>query len=285
MSPHAQPLNPSCVSIPLDGSARSDAALRVGFALAERSRLPVTLLHAREGHDGQRHLDHAMERFSDVATCEQVVLAGRAADVILEHARANGALVCMASTGRSGLARLALGSVAEEVIRRNTAGTVVVGPRGGCFALPRERAIALFCTDGSARAAAAAPHTARLAELLDLRTMVVQRVRPDEDVALDGGVPPRPLLDAAQANCEQLQRYFESRHVAAEARVLFGETTRSIIHTAASTAATLISLATQARTGLDRFSGESTAAALIQRAPCPVFVVGPGTLGEHDSSS
>jgi nucleotide-binding universal stress UspA family protein len=136
----------------------------------------------------------------------------------------------------------------------------------------------VFCTDGSARSAAACPHATRLAELLGSTTTVVQQVEPDEDVALDERVPPRPVLDAAQSNCAELQRYFETQGITTEAQVVFGETTRAIIDVAASSAAALIALASHGRTGFDRFTLGSTAAALVQRAPCPLFVVGPAAV-------
>lgn len=47
-----------------------------------------------------------------------VGLEGRAASRVLEHAKEAGAgLICMATHGRTGLARALLGSVAEEILR------------------------------------------------------------------------------------------------------------------------------------------------------------------------
>lgn len=269
---------PTRILIPLDGSVVSDAAVRIGFAIADRAGLPVMLVHALDGTDrvdAERHLHHVQQRFADVAHCDTLVVPGRAADVILAQAEALDALVCMASHGRGGLARIALGSVAEEVVRRSTHGIVVVGPRCGSFAIARERASMLFCTDGSERSAAACPHATRIAELLDATTTVVQQVPPDEDVALDERIPPRPVLDAARTNCAELQRHFETQGITVEAQVVFGETTRAIVDLATSSAATLIALASHGRTGFDRITLGSTAASLVRNAPCPLFVVGP----------
>jgi nucleotide-binding universal stress UspA family protein len=190
----------------------------------------------------------------------------------------------MASHGRTGLARLAVGSVTEEVVRRNPTGTVVVGPHGARFALARERATALLCTDGSEQAARAAPHAARLAHLLGLGTTIVQRVDPDEDITIDGGPPPRPLLEAAREHCGALERYFASRQLTADSRVVFGETTGSIVHTAETVPATLIAMASHGRTGFGRFSLGSTAATVVQSARCPVFVVGPAAITNVEDS-
>jgi nucleotide-binding universal stress UspA family protein len=52
---------------------------------------------------------------------------GRAADVIVERASALGAdLIAMTTHGRSGLRRLVLGSVAEEVVRRASCAVLLV---------------------------------------------------------------------------------------------------------------------------------------------------------------
>lgn len=266
------------VLVPLDGSPQSGSALRVGFAIAERANLPVTLLHVHDGtNDGVEQLSGARHRFADVAPCDAALADGPAVDAIISRSLQLAALICMASHGRSGVARLALGSVAEGVMRRNAAGTLVVGPNGASFALTKERATALLCTDGSQRAASAAPHTASLAQELGLNTLVAQQIGPDENVAVSGGRRPRRLLDAATNHCEALQRFFESQHLPADSRVLFGETSRAIVHAAHTEPATLISLASHGRTGLDRFSLGSVAAAVVRTAPCPVFVVGPAS--------
>jgi nucleotide-binding universal stress UspA family protein len=55
---------------------------------------------------------------------------GIAADVILEYAKKESAdLIIMTTHGRSGIARWALGSVAEKVIRHSNAPILVVAPK------------------------------------------------------------------------------------------------------------------------------------------------------------
>jgi len=90
-----------------------------------------------------------------------------------------------------------------------------------------------------------------------------------------GGAHPRPLLDAAHENCEAFRRYFVSRDLPADARVLFGATPWSILRAADTVPATLIALASHRRPGFKRVSLGGTAAAIVQKARCPVFVASP----------
>jgi len=60
-----------------------------------------------------------------------VVLEGNAADTILDYATKNGIdLIIMATHGRTGLSRWALGSVTDKVVRGSSAPVMVVAPAG-----------------------------------------------------------------------------------------------------------------------------------------------------------
>jgi nucleotide-binding universal stress UspA family protein len=59
------------------------------------------------------------------------VLEGHAADIILDYAAKNCIdLIIMATHGRTGISRWALGSVAEKVVRSSNAPVMVVAPAG-----------------------------------------------------------------------------------------------------------------------------------------------------------
>src|SRR5213079_1828263 len=60
---------------------------------------------------------------------ESIVLRGAPAEVIVARAEATSAsLIAMASHGRGGIARAALGSVASDVVRHSTVPVMVVPP-------------------------------------------------------------------------------------------------------------------------------------------------------------
>jgi nucleotide-binding universal stress UspA family protein len=132
------------ILIPLDGSALAEQILEPALALGDRMQAAYTLLHVAEpfvltGYaplaqaaeldaqmtqaalaQGQRYLDGLAQRFraSGRKFHTQVLLAAQPAVAILDAARAHGAdLIALATHGRSGLARLLIGSVADKVRR------------------------------------------------------------------------------------------------------------------------------------------------------------------------
>jgi nucleotide-binding universal stress UspA family protein len=132
------------ILIPLDGSGLAEQILEPALALGDLTQTAYTLLGVVEplvvpGYaplaqaapldvqvtqmvqaEAQRYLDDLAQRLR--AGGRQVhtrtLFAGQPAVAILDAARANGAdLIALATHGRSGLARLLIGSVADKVRR------------------------------------------------------------------------------------------------------------------------------------------------------------------------
>jgi nucleotide-binding universal stress UspA family protein len=142
---------PGRILVPLDGSARSSAAVPYAEALARRFEAEIVLLSVRELsvptvgaayaealEPGRRHEEG--EEASEVAAqdlarkgvrARALVWEGDPAARILDAGRASSVdLIVMATHGRSGLARWTLGSVTETVLRAATVPVLVV-PRAG----------------------------------------------------------------------------------------------------------------------------------------------------------
>lgn len=133
----------SRVLVPVDFSRHSEVALRYATALAGRLGGAIDLLHVVEDpvatgawsgelsiqnlSDVRRNLiedgERRLERFRVSASDSNVALLtivrmGQPADAIIEYAKAFGIdLIVMGTHGRSGLAHLFMGSVAERVLR------------------------------------------------------------------------------------------------------------------------------------------------------------------------
>jgi nucleotide-binding universal stress UspA family protein len=123
---------------PTDFSPSSDAALRLAAVLAKDHDAQVVLLHVIEpppvGSSGAVPAPppglppsraEVEQRLSALAATlpglrtECRVAEGPAADAILEAAQETGCdVIVMGTHGRTGLARLLVGSVAEKVVRR-----------------------------------------------------------------------------------------------------------------------------------------------------------------------
>jgi universal stress protein A len=138
-------MNPavSRILVPVDFSPHSDLALRYAAPFARRLEAAVELLHVVDDRMGNpvwtsefpifdlsdflknliAEAEAQLERYRGMAELARVrtaitVRTGQPAKTIIEHARTGGvALIVMGTHGRSGLAHLFMGSVAEHVVR------------------------------------------------------------------------------------------------------------------------------------------------------------------------
>src|SRR5262249_28368984 len=136
-----------CILVPTDFSDRAAAALPTARSLARDHGAGLVLLHVApievvpdaafvvplDPESSRGPLEDLRRRLEGPGlkgAVEVVLREGSPADQILTVAREKGCdLIVMGSHGRSGLGRLILGSVAEEVMRKATCPVMVVKPR------------------------------------------------------------------------------------------------------------------------------------------------------------
>jgi nucleotide-binding universal stress UspA family protein len=137
------------VLVPLDGSIFAEAALAPAADLVREAGAKLLLLRAAEAHtlpladrikaevdvmhEAQEYLAAARARVTaaGVGDVEISVWYGPPAEAIVEAARCRHAdLIVMSSHGRSGVARLVLGSVAESVLRATAVPILLIRPDG-----------------------------------------------------------------------------------------------------------------------------------------------------------
>lgn len=143
------------IVVPLDGSTVAEAALRPAVDLARQAGATLILLRAAEAHAGpmgdiiEAQVDVMREAEEYLAAARARVLAagaprvdvsawyGPPAEAIVEAARHRHAdLIVMASHGRSGIARLVLGSVAESVLRATAVPILLIRAEGAPLDTP-----------------------------------------------------------------------------------------------------------------------------------------------------
>jgi nucleotide-binding universal stress UspA family protein len=122
--------------VPLDGSPLAEQGLAVARTLASQVACELLLLHVigkeEERPGAERYLAEEAQylRAAQIACAQQVTL-GNPAAVILDAA-GNGRTIVMATHGRSGPARWALGSVADRVAHHTQSAVLLI--RAGAVA-------------------------------------------------------------------------------------------------------------------------------------------------------
>ncbi len=143
------------ILVPLDGSDLSEAVLPHVVELAKCMNSDVVLLRVvtqptyetvygevasvmhspSEGPSARAHAEGYLQRvaydmFPPTVTVAYEVSGGPVADTILDYAAGIHAdLIAMSTHGRSGISRLVIGSVADEVVRRSHLPVLLVRPQ------------------------------------------------------------------------------------------------------------------------------------------------------------
>jgi len=271
------------ILVPLDGSELSERALAPAAILAETHNAEVTLARVIEpvpwsgaGYDwtvnpelyqtlydqleqqAQSSLDHLAGRLSERGTAVRTLLRNGipAAELLEIEAETQPDLVVMASHGRSGLQRFALGSVADRLVREGIAPVMLV--RSFTLTTTRLEA-ALVGLDGSETAEAVLPFVERLAG------------KPLRSVRLVRAVATADELPEATRYLQGVTRRLEQAGLQSSFEAPVGAPAELILD--ASTGLDLVMLATHGRGGIDRFRHGSVAERAMRELPVPVLLV------------
>lgn len=150
------------ILVPIDFSAPSEVALSYGRALAHQFYASLHLIHVAENPflrasvADRRSIEDAparwlQERLSDADHQRGAVINVQQSDEpakeILEYAKSAGIdLIIMGTHGRTGLARVVLGSVAEAVVRGAPCPVLTVHADGSAAVVTAKRAEAVSRT-------------------------------------------------------------------------------------------------------------------------------------------
>ena len=300
--------------VPLDGSELAEVVFDYAKELAGRLDLDLTLLNVVETSEGslppmnRAYIEGAVETVQRnsvqlqektrtepaskavKAQCELVV--GHPAEEILRYADENSIdLILMATHGRSGVKRWALGSVADKVLRASKVPVWLV--RAG---IPAEivhdewpKRTMLVPLDGSKFAESVLPHVEALAKQrgAELGEVVLLRVcePPISYLAYSSGYY-MPLdwdvekeTELAKRECEQyldgVQKHLSDIGLRVRSEVLLGRPIDEIIDYTNRNKFNLVVLATHGRSGITRWAYGQVADKVLQRGTSPVFLVRP----------
>ena len=134
------------ILLPTDGSTYADQEVeRVEKLIAEdgeiivlsvagrmtssafQSRRKVKKVNEKMKKDAQRYVDNMASKFDDSLNVTKIVLTGFPAETINEFAEKEGVdLIVISASGKSGLHRFVLGSVAEKVLKDSDVDVLLV---------------------------------------------------------------------------------------------------------------------------------------------------------------
>jgi nucleotide-binding universal stress UspA family protein len=306
------------IMVPTDGSGFDREAIRVALRIAERTDAKIKLVRvlatgsffgmaaAAEGtaiaaEVVRSERDRALsELYALAAECRAAsnadisvdLHAGPVADVLEGYTRRNEVdLIVISTHGRSGIARLSLGSVTDSLIRHTTIPVLVVKPPTS-YLNPQviegfKRIVVPL--DGSTLAEQILPRVLTLAKLEEAEITLLNVLLPhsysqkeipdsnlpwwDEDISL------------AQTYLFRIAGKLRRNGVAVTTDIVIGENVASAIGDFASREkADLIAIATHGRGGLARVLRGSVADAVMHSSRLSMLVFKPDTVVERETS-
>lgn len=194
------------------------------------------------------------------------VLAGTPALAIAKFADEEGYdLLAVGSRGKSGLRRLILGSVAEEILRRATVPVMAAHPPAkGERAITEYRRI-VVPLDGSHRSASILPCAAEIARAHGAKMTFVTVVSNTQKEELPA--------DTVCHNIFREQDRLRGEGLEVDLVVLRGDPATEIVAFAAEDAADLIAISTHGRTGFDRWRRGSVTEAILRKCRRTMLVL------------
>jgi len=177
-------------------------------------------------------------------------------------------LLVVGTTGRTGLGKVLLGSVAEEAIRESPCAVWTVGPRTPS-ALPTTLQKILYASDFSPDSLIAAPYAFSFAEKFGARLTLLHVI---------GSISESPYLDAqmARVRLNEIVTLHFGLATAPDIAVELGSPADVILKVAIDAAAELIVIGARGAGAVARLATHfgSIAHKVVSRAHCPVLTVG-----------
>jgi nucleotide-binding universal stress UspA family protein len=247
---------------------------------------PSRLLHLLDGEEeaATRYLENQRLFLAKHGIDASIYVdVGRPASRIVKLAADRGAdLIAMTTHGRSGIARLWLGSIATGVLHQSHLPLLLVRSteEPGAAAIPIRRIY--VPDDGSELAASARPFISEFARALGASVVLHRVIESFSPIILPsaqaaGGYD--RLLDAVKAatidTLSEEAGSFERAGVETQVMVTKGHVPDELLHAADEVDASLIAMSTHGRSAADRIVLPSAADAVVRRSELPCLLVRP----------
>jgi nucleotide-binding universal stress UspA family protein len=297
------------ILVPLDGSPLAQAILPYVMLVAKGFHSRVILFHVaetaldHEAPEQKTYADETMERIRSLAESylagvadelrregidvDTKVVKGQAAAQIVEHAeQENVGLIAMSTHGRSGLARLVMGSGIDKILRTWEQPVLLVRPRdeGASGEAAGRLSKIIVPLDGSNAAEEALPFAEELAKVLELEVLLIQVIAVETPVAFGPVTPdswpvPTHVLErldvVASGYLTGLANVLKNKGLTVQWEVLRGSPGPRIVEFAKGILDSLVVMTTHGRSGFRRWVLGSVADGVVRKTGEPVLVIRP----------
>lgn len=284
------------IVVPLDGSELAEVVLPYAEELMRRLGSQLVLLSVCEGsEEGERaeYLETVVARLKRRAVRyaerhpgtfvaepnpEVVILPGKPSEGIIDYVESNGLdLTMMATHGRSGISRWALGSVADKVIHGLSRPVCLIRARGCQSEVHPDCLVGrIFAPlDGSEAGEAALPYIEALATKARVEVVLFQVVPKPERSSEVTWMEIRKIEERhARIYLHRVQSYLANKGITVRSELEFGgNPAERIIDVSARASAAVIAMSTHGRTGVNRLVFGSVAEKVLRAGRTPLLLV------------
>ena len=272
------------IVVPLDGSPLAEVALPYAEEIAAKMGADMILfsvLSSEDNGDDHNHLSYIQKLVSDTRLQVEKYLknpdrqsikidtatrTGSPAEGILEYAdKGYPCLIVMATHGRSGASRWAVGSVADKVVRATARQPVLLIRAKGAHPDVRTKRIlkkTLVPLDGSSISEAVIPYISEIARNLQMEVKLLQVIPKTNHT-----------YPVAETYLQDWCRRLEGQGVTAEYEIRIGSAAEQIIDCADEFASDLVAMSTRGQTAINLWSLGSVAQKVLLGGNSPLLLV------------
>ena len=302
------------VLLPLDGSELAEVVFSYARELAARLHVELILLHVVNPHERdlvplhRAYVEQAAETLrreseelqkqagiqpkgEGVAARGELAVGHPGEEILSCALRHDVDLIILATHGRSGIKRWALGSIADKVLRVSKVPVCLVraGVREEIVHDKWPRTTMLVPLDGSELAESVIPHVEALAKQWGPEEVDVVLLRVCEPVVVPSDYPATAELTWEEhakretvrptAECEEylagVQKRFEGMGLAARSVVTQGKPADEITEYCRQNPVNMIVMCTHGRSGISRWAYGSVADKVLHGICSPIFMIRP----------
>ncbi len=293
------------ILVPLDGSKLAEVALPYAEELASGLGYGVTLINVRSPAEDPYHpvLKYYLQSMAEktrrniqASPAENKrkatgvgsvvtgsgIMVGHPAEGILDYAdNEDVSLIIMATHGRTGIKRWALGSIADKVVRASTHPILMVRASIDVHKEVRLGNI-LVPLDGSKQSEVVLPHIKNLASKLKSKVILLHViVQPYHVYAGTEGVVEVPYTKEelkmkkadAKNYLERVGRSFMGKGIRTSTQIKVGEAAEEIIKLAKESSIDIVAMSTHGRSGFSRWEHGSVADKVLHAGSTPLLLL------------